>query len=228
MLNDLMGRGSFVDTSTGRSSRLALLATVLVVLPVANAHVGFPHLRENIPGSDQAWLHHRAALGGAHLVLALLVMAWAARTNGFALRARRHLVVGGGIVIACVTVALIAVLQKPVEALVEDSADFGSYSRTAQIVSVTAILWAGVGQEILFRAFALPVVEDLTKSTGAAVLVTSLTFAYYHGGFSLGLSNFAANLVAALFLGVVFAVTRDLWAVAVPHALLIAVRLVLA
>lgn len=162
----------------------------------------------------QAWLHHRAALAGSHVVLPLLVMAWTARTDGFPLQARRHLAVGGGLAIGCVTVALIAVLQKPVQALVGHSADFGSYSRTAQVLSVAVILWAGVGQEILFRAFALPVVEELTSSTVAAVVITSLAFAYYHGGFSLGLPNFAANLAAGLFLGVVFAMTRDLWAVA--------------
>lgn len=210
---------------SGRSHWL-LLAGVLVVLPVLNAHVGVPYVEANLPGNEDAWMIHRLWLVGAHLVLVLLVVGWAAR-SGLDLRLLDHAVPGLAALAVFTLVALVVVLQRPVVPLLEVQ-DYGSFSRGAQLVSVTSILWAGLGQEILFRSFALPVLERRIGSTVLGVVITAMAFGYYHGGFSFGLGNLAANMAGGVVLGLLFVATRNTWAVAVPHALLVTVLLITA
>ena len=197
---------------------------MLVVLPAANATAGVPYLRARLPEDDGAWFVHQGALIAGHVVLVLLVVGWA-RTRGFDLGLRERRAVGVGAIAACVAVAAIVAAQQQLEPLV-DAQDVGAFSRWAQAVSITSILWAGVGQELLFRAFALPLVADAIRSPGLAVLLTSSAFALYHGGFAFGIGNLAANFAGGVALGVVFLRTRNLWAAAVPHAALITVLLV--
>lgn len=211
--------------SFGRSA-CVLAVLVLVALPAANAHLGFPYVTSRLPGEESSWINHRIALIGAHALLVLLVAIWA-RGRKFSLNLAPGAAIGLTTLAVLTLVTAYAVLQKPLEAQV-DLLDYGSYSRAAQILSVTSIVWAGLGQEILFRAFALPVVEALTGSTVAAVLVTSVAFGYYHGATSLGVINLAANVTGGVLLGTLFAWTRNTWTVAIPHAALVAVLLALA
>ena len=204
----------------------ALVVLVLVVLPAANAHLGFPYVTSRLPGEESSWITHRIALITAHALLVLLVALWA-RGRKFSLHLAPGEAIGLTTLAALTLVTTYVVLQKPLEAQV-DLLDYGSSSRAAQILSVTSIIWAGLGQEILFRAFALPVVEELTDSTVAAVLVTSVAFGYYHGATSLGAINLAVNITGGVLLGTLFAWTRNTWAVAIPPAALVAVLLALA
>lgn len=210
----------------GRSA-YALVVLVLVVLPVANAHVGFPYVASRLPEQESSWTAHRIALVGAHAVLVLMIVLWAHRRGGFSLGIESGAAAGVAILAALVVATGFAVLQKPLEAQAE-LLDYGSFSRVAQLLSVTSIIWAGLGQEILFRAFALPVMEEVTGSTVGAVLGTSVAFGYYHGGTSLGVGNLLANVAGGLLLGVLFASTRNTWTVAIPHATLVAILLALA
>ena len=215
------------DGSPLRGSAYALVFLVLFVLPVANAHVGFPYVASQLPEQQSSWIAHRIALITAHAVLVLMISLWDHRRRGFSLGLESGAAVGVAILAALVVTAGFAVLQKPLEAQVE-LLDYGSFSRVAQLLSVTSIIWAGLGQEILFRAFALPVMEEMTGSTIAAILMTSFAFGYYHGGTSLGVGNLLANVAGGLLLGVLFASTRNTWTVAIPHAVLVAVLLALA
>lgn len=205
----------------------ALVVLVLVVLPVANAHIGFPYVTSRLPEQESSWVTHRIALIGAHAVLVLMIALWARRRTGFSLGIESGAVVAVTTLAALVVATGLAVLQKPLEAQVA-LLDYGSFSRIAQLLSVTSIIWAGLGQELLFRAFALPVMEEVTGSTLAAVLGTSVAFGYYHGGTSLGFGNLLANMAGGLLLGVLFASTRNTWTVAIPHAALVAALLALA
>jgi len=225
--NASMVASTTADGATSASAaRWWLLAGVLVVLPVANAHIGVPYVEARIPGDDDAWLLHRSALLAGHVVLVAVVVGWA-RVTGNSLMASRHLMAGVAAVGICFVLAAVAVAQKPLTPLM-DASDLGSFSRTAQALSVASVVWAGVGQEVLFRVFAIPRVEEAAGSAVAAVLVTAAAFAYYHGGFSFGIANLLANFAGGLVLGAVFVRTRNLWAVAVPHAVLVAVLLAVA
>lgn len=210
----------------GRSA-YALAVLVLVVLPLANAHVGFPYVTSRLPEQESSWAGHRIALIGAHAVLVLMVVLWARHRRGFSLGVESGVAAGAAALAALVIATGLVVLQKPLEAQVE-LLDYGSFSRVAQLLSVTSIIWAGLGQEILFRAFALPVMEEVTGSTLVAVVGTSVAFGYYHGGTSLGVGNLLANMAGGVLLGVLFASTRNTWTVAIPHAALVAALLALA
>jgi membrane protease YdiL (CAAX protease family) len=203
-----------------------LVASILVLLPAANAHLGFPYVTSRLPGEESSWTTHRIVHITVHALLVLLVSLWA-RGRKFSLQLAPNAAAGLTSLAAVTLVTAYVVLQKPLEAQVE-LLDYGSYSRSAQLLSVTAIIWAGLGQEILFRAFALPVVEELTGSTVAAVLMTGAAFGYYHGATSLGVLNLGANIAGGALLGALFALTRNTWAVAIPHAALVAVLLALA
>jgi membrane protease YdiL (CAAX protease family) len=94
--------------------------------------------------------------------------------------------------------------------------------------SLLAIVWAGVGQEILFRGFATGVLVDMTGSRWLAVATTSLSFALYHGGLALGVANMLLNLWSGLVLGTVYVRTHDTWLAAAIHAAFLAAVLVVA
>jgi len=145
-------------------SAYALVILVLVVLPVANAHVGFPYVTSRLPGNGSSWIAHRIALITAHAVLVLMVAVWARRRVGFSLRLESGAALGVAVLAALVMATGFAVLQRPLEAQVE-LLDYGSFSRSAQLLSVTSIIWAGLGQEILFRAFTIPVMEEVTQTS---------------------------------------------------------------
>lgn len=221
-----MAATDITDAAVAGRSHWLLLAAVLVVLPVLNAHVGVPYVEASLPGDETAWMIHRLSLVGAHVALVLLVVGWATRA-GLDLRLRDHVVPGIAALVVFTLVALVVVLQRPVVPLLELQ-DYGSFSRGAQILSVTSILWAGLGQEILFRSFALPILERYLGSTVLAVTITAVAFGYYHGGFSFGVGNLAANTAGGLVLGLLFVATRNTWAVAAPHALLVTVLLIAA
>lgn len=208
-------------------SAYSLVFLVLVLLPVANAHVGFPYVTSRLPGQEWAWTTHRIALVVAHALLALMVAVWVRRTEAFSPGLESGATVGLAAFAVLTVAAGLVVLQKPLEAQIE-LLDYGSFSRTAQLLSVTSIVWAGLGQEILYRAFAIPIVEEMTGSGVVAILVTSVAFGYYHGGSSLGVGNLLANVAGGVLLGVLFVKTRNTWAVAVPHATLVAILLALA
>lgn len=214
------------DAAVSGRSHWLLLTAVLVVLPVLNAHAGVPYVEANLPGNEAAWTIHRLWLVGAHVGLVLLVVGWATQ-SGLDLRLRDHVLPGVAALVVFVLVSLVVVLQRPVVPLLEVQ-DYGSFSRGAQLLSVTSILWAGLGQEILFRSFALPVLERQVGSTVLAVVMAALAFGYYHGGFSFGVGNLAANMAGGVVLGLLFVATRNTWAVAVPHALLVTVLLIAA
>lgn len=218
--------GSLAESVRTTSWQWALLAAALVALPLGNAFVGFPYLRANIPGNGDAWFVHRGALVSVHILLVALVVVWA-RTTRFDLGARTYLWVGIASIAACVLVAAVVASQKELVPLTQVQ-DGGVFSRPAQVVSIASILWAGVGQEVLFRAFAVPVVANLTGSTTLAVFVTSAAFAFYHGGISQGAVSLGANFAGGLLLGLLFVHTGSLWAAAVPHAILITMLLALA
>jgi membrane protease YdiL (CAAX protease family) len=214
------------DAVVAGPSHWLLVAAVLVALPVLNAHVGVPYVEASLPGNEAAWMIHRLWLVVAHVSLVLLVVAWATR-SGLDLRLRDHVVPGLAALVVFTLVALVVVLQRPVVPLLEQQ-DYGSFSRAAQLLSVSSILWAGLGQEILFRSFALPVLERHLGSAALAVVITAVAFGYYHGGFSFGVGNLAANMAGGVVLGLLFVATRNTWAVAVPHALLVTVLLIAA
>lgn len=214
------------DAAVSGRSHWLLLAAVLVVLPVLNAHVGVPYVDANLPGNETAWMIHRLWLVGAHLALVVLVAGWATR-SGLDLRLRDHVVPGLAALVVFTSVAVVVLAQRPVVPLLELQ-DYGSFSRGAQLLSVTSILWAGLGQEILFRSFALPILARHLGSTVLALAITAVAFGYYHGGFSFGVGNLVANTAGGVVLGLLFVATRSTWAVAVPHALLVTVLLIAA
>ncbi len=214
------------QTTEADSPALGLLVAVLVVLPLANAHVGFPYVTSRLPDDETSWIVHRVGLIGAHAVLVLAVATWS-RRSGFSLQLAEGSFLGTGILGLLTVAAGVIVVQKPLDAQL-DLIDFGSFSRSAQLLSVTSIIWAGLGQEILFRAFALSLVESITGSALSAVVVTSISFGYYHGGTSLGVGNLLLNVVGGALLASLFLVTRSTWAVALPHAALVALLLALA
>lgn len=210
---------------SGGAARSALLVAVLVVLPVANA-VAVAALRSRHRANGAWWAHH-AGLLGAHAALVLLVLLWARRT-GFDLGLDRHRRAGLTVVAASVAVAAVAVAGARVTPLDRPTGDFGSFSREAMAFSLVAIVWAGVGQEILFRGFATGVLVDMTGRRWLAVGTTSVSFALYHGGLALGAANMLLNLWSGLVLGTVYVRTHDTWLAAAIHAAFVAALLVLA
>jgi membrane protease YdiL (CAAX protease family) len=221
-------RSGAVDPHAGdgrAAARTALLLAVLVVLPVSNA-IAVAALLSQPPATGAWWAHH-AGLLAAHAALLVLVLLWARRT-GFDLGLDRHRGAGLTVVAASLVVAALGLLGARVTALDGPTADLGSFSREAMAFSLLAIVWAGVGQEILFRGFATGALLDMTGNRWLAVGTTSLSFAAYHGGLALGVANLLLNLGAGMALGAVYVRTHDTWLVAALHAAVVAALLVLA
>jgi membrane protease YdiL (CAAX protease family) len=209
----------------GRAARAALLVAVLIVLPLSNT-IAVASLRSRQRAAGPWWVHHFGLLG-AHAALVVLVLLWARRT-GFDLGLDRHRRAGLTVVAASLVVAAVAVVGARVTPLDRPTADFGSFSREAMAFSLLAIVWAGVGQEILFRGFATGVLVEMTGTRWLAVGTTSLSFALYHGGLALGAANMLLNLWSGIVLGTVYVRTHDTWLVAAIHATFVAALLLLA
>ena len=199
-----------------------MLLLCLVALPLANS-LALPILRRRLGGSfgRSAWWYHRVALVIAHTVL-IGGVAFVTRKDGW-----RRLGISATsalwlllLVVGLMVASGFAVAGRNYGGI--SSPGIGPVTKNENWFAVLSIGWAGVGQELLFRSFAIPAVEVVSGSTFLAVLICAFTFAYYHGGFALGMASFTGNLVGGLLFGVLFIATDSLLAAAIPHALFVA------
>lgn len=77
---------------------------------------------------------------------------------------------------------------------------------------------AGVGEELAFRAFAVPALGLVTGSLGSAVLLSSLAFGLLHG-YQGWIGILRTGLMGGI-LAVTFVVTGSLWPAVLAHAAL--------
>lgn len=200
-----------------------MLAACLVALPLANS-VALPILRHHLGGSfgRSAWWYHRSALLLAHAVLIAGVVFVTRRDGGH----RLGINPARAWVLLILTVVLMVASGLAVALRSyggSSSAALDAVTKNEHWFAVLSIAWAGVGQEILFRSFAIPALKTAFGNTFLAVLICAFTFAYYHGGFSLGIASFSGNFMGGLLFGVLFVATDSLLAPVVPHALFVAV-----
>lgn len=90
--------------------------------------------------------------------------------------------------------------------------------RKEGLLFVLLSLAAGVGEELAFRAFAIPALGLLTGSVGGAVLISSLAFGLLHG--YQGWIGILRTGLMGCVLAVTFVVTGSLWPAVLAHAVL--------
>lgn len=79
-------------------------------------------------------------------------------------------------------------------------------------------LAAGVGEELAFRAFAIPALIRITGSVTGAVLLSSVAFGFLHG--YQGWIGVLRTGLMGLVLAITFVVTGSLWPAVLAHAAL--------
>ena len=212
-----------ITVGQGPAGQWPMLLLCLVALPLANS-LALPILSRRLGGSfgRSAWWYHRLGLVVAHMVLILGVVfvtrkeGW--RRLGISATSALWLLL---LVVVLIVASGFVVAGRSYGGI--SSPGIGPVTKNEHWFSLLSIAWAGAGQEVLFRSFAIPAVEVMSGSTSLAVLICAFTFAYYHGGFALGMPSFAGNLAAGLLFGVLFVATDSLVAAAIPHALFVAV-----
>jgi membrane protease YdiL (CAAX protease family) len=85
------------------------------------------------------------------------------------------------------------------------------------LLSAAAIIASAFTQELLFRSYLIPRLEEWLGSTAWAILVSSLFFASMH--IYQGSGGVAATLLNGLLFGAAFAITRRIWPLVAAHAL---------
>lgn len=96
---------------------------------------------------------------------------------------------------------------------------------SARVFWVFAALTAAVCEETLWRGVAITELRARTGSTPVAVLVSSLSFVFFHGGFQQGAVVFAYRMAVTLVLASLYWRSRDLRLVILIHFLMDAVAL---
>ena len=77
-------------------------------------------------------------------------------------------------------------------------------------------LAAGVGEELAFRAFALPALILVTGSVSGSVVLSSAAFGLLHG--YQGWMGILRTGLMGLLLAVTFVLTGNLWPLVIAHA----------
>ena len=203
-----------------------LLGTVLLALPLANAHLGIPWLRrrlaENGKETRAAWWVHRCCLVGAHVVLVGLAFLLAATEEdglqSIGVRGESDLV-GTALVCTVLFIAAMVLAARHRGTAPPDSSSLEAISRSERRFATLSVVWAGAGQELLFRTFAITQLEAAGVPSVVALGLTSLAFAYYHGGFSQGRTALAVNVSGGLWFGFLYLWSGRLTVVTVAHGM---------
>ncbi len=85
------------------------------------------------------------------------------------------------------------------------------------LLALAVSLSVGFAEELIFRGFFIPRFEQLFRSTGASVLLSSALFATMH--WTQGPLSVWNALGMGLIFGITFAHFRHLWPLAFAHAL---------
>jgi len=132
----------------------------------------------------------------------------------------RSLVFGGlaGLVIGVVVPPIVArrTGKKPAPVTVGDIAPLVPVTRTERRWYALVALAAGVGEELVFRGFALRLLTDLGIDGWAALAVAAAAFGLVH--VYQGVAGVALTAALGLFLSVVYVATGSLVAAMIVHA----------
>ena len=90
----------------------------------------------------------------------------------------------------------------------------------ARLFWIVVALTAAICEETLWRGFAITELRAKTGSTLLAVLISSLSFVFFHGGFQQGAVVFAYRFVISLVLSAVYIRAGNLQGVIVIHFLM--------
>jgi membrane protease YdiL (CAAX protease family) len=90
----------------------------------------------------------------------------------------------------------------------------------ARLFWVLVSLTAAICEETLWRGIAITELRSRTGSTIFAVLLSSFSFVFFHGGFQQGIFIFAYRLVIAFVLSAIYLRTGNLLAVIAIHFLM--------
>jgi membrane protease YdiL (CAAX protease family) len=90
----------------------------------------------------------------------------------------------------------------------------------ARLFWVFVSLTAAICEETLWRGFAITELRAITGSTLLAVLISSLSFVFFHGGLQQGSAIFAYRFAISLILAAVYLRAGNLRWVMVIHFLM--------
>lgn len=219
------------DTFDGRLS-LVRLAIILVVFPIGLVYV-VPTLevvREFYAGDRSYWFTFwLLAVFLEWLTLTVVLLTYRDRRGslekiGFPLQlSRRGKLLAGTVLVVTVLVAVIGsggeqsfLRQLPagLQMFIPPS------DLWARLFWVVAALTAAICEETLWRGIAITELEARTGSTLVAILASSFSFAFFHGGFQQGAVVFAYRLMIALVLAMLYRRRGNLRLVILIHFLM--------
>lgn len=195
--------------------RLARLGLILVVLPVLYAWAlpQLPAARALFDGDRSHWgAFWTMAAMTEWLSLGLIAWLWWSSSQAqpdVGLRAitRRQLLAAAVVVAGALAIAILGAggAQDFLSRLPTGLAAFIPPSTLqARLGWVGMSLTAAICEEVLWRGVAITDLRAVGVSTPAAVLATSLAFAYFHGGLSQGIAVFSWRFAMGLLFAVLY------------------------
>ena len=215
-----MGQGSAANGAYATSAvATAATAAVLVALPVLNTHVLRPWVEAS--GDRRVWWANELALLAAH-VAALGLVSAALRHDrlswlgaGVDRPRTGHVRAGAAIVIAACLVVAARHAGLYQSTYVDEFSPTNTPERAMFLTNGVVI---GGLQEPLWRAFAFRQLRwRLSWPTVSAAVATSISFAYYHGGFAQP-GQMGFTFAAGIALSWLYVRSRTIWLPTLAHA----------
>lgn len=213
-----------------------VMGLVLVALPIANVHGVLPWTLHGVEeGGRSRWWVDMAFLVLVHVVLTGACVV-AVRAQGRSLDAvgitragRARWLIGFAVVIV---IALVGVQLRRVGVFSASGSPrpIDPHSAVERAVFAIEGLLVGVCQEVMWRGFSIPGLLSYRRvSTAVAVVLTSVSFGYYHGGFTQQpVGAFLGLTLVAVGLALLMLWRRNLWLAMFIHGTFNALSAVLA
>jgi len=211
------------------------MALVLVALPIANAHGVLPWTLHGVEeGGRSRWWVDMVFLVLVHAVLTGACIA-AVRAQGRSIEAvgitragRARWLTGFAVVIV---IAMVGVQLRRAGGVSTSASPrpIDPHSAVERTVFAIEGLLVGVCQEVMWRGFSIPGLLSYRRvSTAVAVALTSVSFGYYHGGFTQQpVGALLALTLVAVGLAVLMLWRRNLWLAMFIHGTFNAIGAVL-
>jgi membrane protease YdiL (CAAX protease family) len=91
---------------------------------------------------------------------------------------------------------------------------------SARLFWIFVSLTAAICEETLWRGIAITELRKLTKTTFIAIIISSLSFVFFHGGLQQGVIVFTYRFVIALILAGIYVRTKSLRVPILVHFLM--------